>query len=131
MDYLLEKNFFIKTNLYFDDITDVSENFVSGFNTPKYRFNLGFGNSGLGAKKQVGFNIIYKWQQAFFYSSDFVSGDVPAYGTLDGQVSYKLAPQKLIFKLGANNILNKYYRNGFGNPYIGGLYYLSIGFNIQ
>ena len=131
LDYLLEKNFFIKTNLYFDDITDVSENFVSGFNTPKYRFNLGFGNSGLGAKKQVGFNIIYKWQQAFFYSSDFVSGDVPAYGTLDGQVSYKLAPQKLIFKLGANNILNKYYRNGFGNPYIGGLYYLSIGFNIQ
>ena len=130
IDYLLEKNFFIKSNVYFDDIKDVAADFVSGFNTPKYRFNLGFGNSGFGPKKQIGFNVIYKWQQSFFYTSDFVSGQVPAYGVLDAQLSYKLAPQKLIFKLGANNMFNKYYRNGFGNPYIGGLYYVSIGYNI-
>jgi hypothetical protein len=37
---------------------------------------------------------------------------------------------KSILKLGANNLLNQYYYNGIGNSYVGGLYYVSFGFNI-
>ena len=33
-------------------------------------------------------------------------------------------------KLGGTNVMNKYYRNGFGNPEIGGLYYVSLGYNL-
>lgn len=35
-----------------------------------------------------------------------------------------------MLKLGGTNILNHYYRDAFGNPMIGGLYYLSVGYNV-
>ncbi len=57
-------------------------------------------------------------------------GDIPAYGTLDAQVSYKIPKIKSLIKLGASNLLNQYYSSAFGNPQIGGLYYLSFGFNV-
>ncbi len=130
LDYLLKNNFFINWNFYSDDISNVPANFDAQFNTPKYRTNIGFGNSGFGPKKQLGFNIIYRWQDAFYFNGDFVSGPVDAYSTLDAQISYKLTKQKLLFKLGATNLLNHYYVNAAGNPMIGGLYYLSIGYNV-
>jgi hypothetical protein len=106
------------------------KDFITYFNAPKYRYNLGFGNSGIDKEKRLGFNITYRWQDAFFYESDFRQGNLPAFGTLDAQVSYKLPKQKLLFKLAGTNITNHYYRNAFGNPYIGGLYYASIGYNV-
>lgn len=130
LDFLLENNFYINGNFYSDDITNVPANFQAQFNTPKYRTNIGFGNSGFGPKKQMGFNIIWRWQDAFYFHGDFVSGPVNAYSTLDAQVSYKLPKQKMLFKLGATNLTNHYYRTSFGNPNIGGLYYLSIGYNV-
>jgi len=130
LDYLLEHNFFIMGNFYSDDITNVPANFNAQFNTPKYRTNLGFGNSGFGPGKQFGFNIVYKWQDAFYFNGDFVSGPIHAINSVDAQVSYKLVKQKILFKLGATNLLNHYYINGAGNPSIGGLYYLSIGYNV-
>jgi len=35
-----------------------------------------------------------------------------------------------LLKLGGTNITNHYYRSAFGNPYIGALYYVSIGYNV-
>jgi len=130
LDYLLPKNFVINGNFYSDDIANVPANFEAQFNTPKYRTNLGFGNTGFGPGKQMGFNIVYKWQDAFYFHGDFVSGQVHAISTLDAQVSYKLPKAKLLFKLGATNLLNHYYINAAGNPSVGGLYYLSIGYNV-
>jgi outer membrane receptor protein involved in Fe transport len=130
LQYLLNNNFFINANIFSDEITDIDENFAAYYNAPKYRFNAGFGNSGLGKSKRFGFNIVYRWQDAFFYESDFRQGDLPAFGVLDAQVSYKLPTQKILFKLGGTNITNQYYRNAFGNPYVGGLYYISFGYNV-
>jgi hypothetical protein len=45
-------------------------------------------------------------------------------------VSYKFVAQKVLLKLGATNLLNKYYRDGLGNATIGGLYYVSIGYGL-
>ncbi len=130
LQYLLQRGFFINANVFSDVITNVPDGFSSYFNTPRYRYNLGFGNSGIDKLKRLGFNIQYRWQDAFFFESDFRQGSLPAYGTLDADVSYKLPKQNLLFKLGGTNIINHYYRNGFGNPYIGGLYYISIAYNI-
>jgi hypothetical protein len=33
-------------------------------------------------------------------------------------------------KVGGTNIMNHYYRTAFGNPAIGGLYYVSFAYNI-
>ncbi len=130
LDYLLPNNFFINGNVFSDVITNVPSGFISYFNTPEYRFNTGFGNNGLGKTKRFGFNIIYRWQDAFFYQSDFRQGTIPSFGTLDAQVNYKFSKEKIMLKLGGTNITNHYYRNAFGNPYVGALYYISIGYNV-
>ncbi len=38
--------------------------------------------------------------------------------------------QNSMIKIGATNLLNKYYVDAIGNAQIGGLYYVSLGYNI-
>lgn len=130
IDYRLPKNFTIGFNAASDVLQDVPANFVAYFNAPKYKINANVGNSAFGYQKRMGFNIAYRWQDAFFYQGDFANGQLPAVSTLDAQFSYKLPKSKSVFKLGANNLLNSYYYNAIGNSQIGGLYYLSFGYNI-
>jgi len=35
-----------------------------------------------------------------------------------------------MIKLGGSNMLNHYYKTGYGNPATGGIYYLSVAYNI-
>jgi iron complex outermembrane receptor protein len=55
---------------------------------------------------------------------------VHAFNTIDAQVNYKVTPSTM-FKLGGSNILNHYYKNSYGNPRVGALYYVSIGFGLH
>jgi hypothetical protein len=130
IDYMLDKNYAINFNVSTDNIDNPDATFATYFNTPKYRFNIGFSNSGFGFEKRFGFHFQYRWQDKFFTEADFKQGNVAAFGTLDGQVSYKLSPIRSVIKIGATNILNKYYLTAFGNPSIGGLYYVSFGYNV-
>jgi outer membrane receptor protein involved in Fe transport len=130
IDYKLPYNFQVGGNISSDELRDVPVGFKTYFSTPKYRTNLSIGNTGFAYKKRLGFNVIYRWQDAFYYESDFVNGPVNAIHTLDAQVSYKIPAAKSVVKIGANNLLNEYYTNGLGNAVIGGLYYVSFGYNI-
>ena len=132
VEYLLPANFNFTGNLYSDQVSDqpTDPNFVSYFNTPKTRFNLGLNNTGFGPKGKYGFGVVYKWQDAFFYQGSFACGQVPAFGVVDAMVSYKLPEIKSLIKLGATDIFNTHYINGFGNANVGGLYYISFGFNV-
>jgi hypothetical protein len=130
LDYRLPAGFIINSNFSSDNLTDVPDGFIAYFSTPKYRANLGFGNTGFGDKKRLGFNVSYRWQDAFYYQGDFSNGDLPAIHTVDAQFSIKLPKIKSLVKLGANNLLNQYYVNGAGNSIIGGLYYVSFGYNV-
>lgn len=129
-EYLLPKNFSVNANVYSDVIGDLPAGFVSYFNTPKTRFNAGFSNSGFGKESRFGFNALYRWVDTFMYEGTFAVGQVPSYSTIDAQLSYKFIKSKSILKIGGTNILNKYYVNGFGNAQIGGLYYMSFGWNV-
>ncbi|HVG13546.1 MAG TPA: TonB-dependent receptor [Chitinophagaceae bacterium] len=129
IDYALPAGFTASANLSYDNIDNIPAGFVAAFNAPKYRTNIAIGNTGLGKAKKLGFNVIYKWQDSFFYEGDFANGKVNAIQTVDAQVSYKL-PAKSVVKIGATNLLNQYYRNAAGNPSVGGLYYVSYGYNI-
>ncbi|BAV08193.1 TonB-dependent Receptor Plug Domain [Filimonas lacunae] len=126
--YQLYKGYNVSANVYSDDLTKVPEGVVTFFNTPKIRYNLGFGNDNV--YKNIGFNAIYRWQQKVNWEGTFGTGEVPAYGVLDAQVSYRLTSIKSLIKLGATNITNKYYTSAFGNPQVGGLYYISFGYNV-
>jgi hypothetical protein len=130
VDYRLPSNFTVGANLASDVLKDVPVNFVAYFNAPKYKANVNFGNVGFGAQKRLGFNVAYRWQQGFYYQGDFANGQLPDVQTLDAQFSVKLPKTKSIIKLGANNLLNQYYYNAIGNSQIGGLYYISFGFNV-
>ena len=129
LDYRMKDNYSLFLNAYSDVITDVPAGFQAFFNTPRYRVNAGFANEGLGRNKRLGFNIVWRWQDAFYSDGDLASGSVHAFHTIDAQVSYKIAKKSLI-KVGGTNILNHYYQNSFANPKVGGLYYVSVGFNI-
>lgn len=130
LDYVLPDNFTVFGNLSSDELGSVAEGFRAQFNTPKYRSNLGFGNTGFGPEKRFGFSMTWRWQQGFFYDGDFASGDLPDVHTVDAQISYKFPSIKSVIKIGGNNVLNEYYYNGVGNAQIGGLYYISFGYNV-
>jgi outer membrane receptor protein involved in Fe transport len=129
LDYRLPKGFVVSGNFSSDVLQDIAEE-LSAFNSPKYRGNVAFGNSGLGSKKLLGFNVVYKWQDDFFYVGDFANGRIEDVHTVDAQVSYRMPAIKSVFKIGTNNLANQYYRTAAGNPSIGGLYYVSYGYNI-
>ncbi len=76
-----------------------------------------------------GFSVNYRWQDAFLWESSFGVGVVPAYSTLDAQVSYKLTNLKSVIKLGGSNVLNERYTTSFGNPRMGAVYYVSLTFD--
>lgn len=127
-EYNLFQNYGLTANVFGDQLRDVPPGLITFFNTPKTRFNLGFGNPA--AFKNIGFNIAYKWQDKINWEGTFGSGQVPSYGTADAMISYKFTKSKSIFKLGATNMFNRYYRSAFGNPEVGGLYYVSFGYNV-
>ncbi|HEY5462031.1 MAG TPA: TonB-dependent receptor [Hanamia sp.] len=130
LTYSLRNNFLIGANVTSDHLDDVPAQFQADFNAPDYRVGATFSNTGFGKENKYGFNITYRWQDDVNYQSSFANGIVPAYQTIDAQISYKFPAQNVLLKLGATNILNQYYRDGFGDASIGGLYYVSIGYNV-
>jgi outer membrane receptor protein involved in Fe transport len=130
IEWLLPANFTVSGNASSDKIKDVPAGFRAFFNAPELRTVLAFGNTGFGPGKLLGFNVNWRWQDGFFYENDFNQGDLPAYNTVDASISLKQPKIKSIFKIGANNLLNEYYRTAIGNPSIGGLYYVSFAYNV-
>ncbi|MCO4293891.1 TonB-dependent receptor [Solitalea sp. MAHUQ-68] len=126
-DYLMPDNFVLSSNVSYNDIKNETAGFRDQFNTPKYRFNAGFSNNDL--FKGLGFGLNYRYQSEFLYDGSFGAGTVPSVGTFDAQLSYKILPIKTMIKMGGSNIGNKYYQNAFGNPGVGGLYYVSLTFD--
>ena len=128
LEYQLMHGYILGANLFSDKLKDLPAGFVSYFNAPKYRANLSLRNDNVW--KNIGFNIIAKWQDVNHYEGTFVSGTLPAFTWVDAQVSYRMPKSKSVFRIGGTNILNDYFRTGYGSPYVGGLYYVSYGYNI-
>ncbi len=101
-----------------------SNDVLNDFNTPEHKFNINFGNRRVTDK--LGFNMTYRWQEAFRWESSFAIGNVPAYDNLDIQLSYKLEDLNSILRVGGSNVLNEPYFQSLGGPNIGAIYYVSI-----
>jgi outer membrane receptor protein involved in Fe transport len=130
VDYKLPSNFNIAANLSSDNLSgDIPAGFQTFFNTPKYRSNLTFSNTGFGKQNLWGFSIVYRWMDEFLTEGALATAQTPAIHTVDAQVSYKLPKVKSVIKIGGSNILNQYYQLNAGNPAIGGLYYVSFIYN--
>lgn len=109
------------------DVAQLGRNF---FISPEKRYNISFSNPRINGGN-AGFNITYRWTDKMWVEQGTTAGDVwlPAWASLDAQVSYRLPEAKTIVKLGGSNILNNYYSQGYGLAQIGGLYYISLTFD--
>jgi hypothetical protein len=124
--YNFYKKFTVAGNINFNKMKaqNTSDIFVTGFNTPQWTTNLSFGNREV--VKNIGFNIVWRWQQSFLWESPLVMGNIPSYNTIDAQVTFRFPKLNSQLKMGGADIFNKRYIQYAGGPTIGGLYYVAI-----
>ncbi|RYU82405.1 TonB-dependent receptor [Hymenobacter persicinus] len=127
--YNFYQKFTLGGNVSFNDIraNAQSDIFVTGFNTPKWATNLTFGNREV--VRNLGFNVVWRRQSAFFWESPLANGRVPAYQTVDAQVNVRVPALKTTLKIGGANLLNQRYIQYAAGPSIGGLYYVALTFD--
>ena len=142
LDYLLGAGFTLTGNvsqnvlLNDDEIHEKDPSFVTSFNSPEYRFNIGLSNRDI-KRTGWGFGLTFRHQTEFLWNGSIGTPAVniarqsmiPAFSTFDAQISKKIPSIKSIVKLGGTNIGSKLYTTGWGNPSVGGMYYVSILFD--
>lgn len=141
-DYLIGSGYVLTGNvsqnilLNKDQLKKDDPSFITTFNSPEFRFNAGFSNRNVN-QTGWGFGVTFRHQTEMEWNASIATVQanvlgatiIPAYTTLDAQVSKALPAFKSVVKLGATNIGNKLYTTGWGNPSVGGMYYLSIVFD--
>jgi outer membrane receptor for ferrienterochelin and colicin len=131
LTYSLTKDWSVSFNTSRDMGKNPSDsNKTVNLSIPGYRFNIGINNYGFGYQKRFGMNVNWRWQDAMYSTASFRSGELPASNIIDAQISYKLIKANSKIKLGATNILNHYTVDQFGNPAIGGLYYVAFSYGL-
>lgn len=110
-------------------MSDKEDGLEDGFNTPSWTVNVSVAKERI--IRHAGAGISWKWQSSYYWQSFLVNGDVDAYATLDAQVTYTFDKLNCKAKLGASNLLNKYYYSFLGGPSIGGMYYLTLTYGIR
>jgi iron complex outermembrane receptor protein len=110
------------------DRTENGDGLEDGFNTPRWMYNLSLANEN--AYQNFGFGLNFRHQVSYYSQTFLVNGDVPAYSTLDAQLSYHIPTAQVRLKLGASNLLNQYYVSYLGGPSVGGLYYLTVAYGL-
>src|SRR5690606_9011012 len=141
-DYLIGKGYIVTGNitrnvlLNRDELREKDPAFITAFNSPEYRINAGFLNRNV-SRTGWGFGLTFRHQTSMLWNAAIAPMEanirgatiIPAYSTFDAQVSKTLPAFKSVVKLGGTNIGNKLYTTGWGNPAVGGMYYLSIVFD--
>ncbi len=124
--YAFYKKYTFGINVNYNNISknDEKDVFVTGFNTPEWATNISFGNREI--VRNLGFNVVWRWQDSFLWESPLANGTIPAYSNLDAQVTYKVPQLHASIKAGGTNILNNRYIQYAAGPTIGGLYYISV-----
>ncbi|MEY2774639.1 MAG: hypothetical protein RLZZ275_986, partial [Bacteroidota bacterium] len=115
-------------------VTDEDDPIIPAFNTPKHKYNLGFGLRELDFVKGSlwGCSLNYKWIQGFvFEGSPQFTGFVPTYDLLDAQVSVTVPAWNTTFKVGGSNLLENIHIETYGGPFVGRLIYGSLVFDID
>ena len=105
----------------FDQAKDPS--FEAGFNTPKHRAKISFGNEEL--FKNFGFNISGRWNSDYKWESSMIDGMVKSATVVDAQMNYRIPSLKSTLKVAASNIGGKEYMQVLGAGLIGQQYFVS------
>lgn len=106
---------------------EANPDFKTSFNTPEHKVKASFGNNDL--FKNFGFNVSWRWSDAFDWQASFADGRVPAYSVVDAQLNYRIPALLSTLKIGASNIGNNEYYTAFGTGLIGTQYHISLTIN--
>lgn len=130
-DYSLSGGYTVGGNISYNKLLDqddlINQGFRASYNTPEWRYNVKFANRKV--TDNLGFNVTYRWQDAYVWESSIGDGVIDAFGTVDAQISYKLDQYKTILKIGGSNLLNERYTTSLANPSLGAIYYFSLTFD--
>lgn len=123
------RKFTLSGNINYNNIkeNDKKDVFITAFNTPQWATNLSFANREIA--RNIGFNIVWRWQDVFLWESPLANGVVPAFSTVDAQFNVRIPALKTTIKVGGTNLLNQRYFQYAAGPTIGGLYYMAITFD--
>ena len=109
--------------------TENKDGLEDGFNTPEWMLNLAVSKKNI--VKALDATVSYKWQMQYYTATFLVNGTTPAYGCVDAQTTFHFPKIMSSIKVGASNLLNKYYVSYLGGPSVGGLYYVTFTYGIQ
>lgn len=126
LSYNFYKTYFINTNVGYNvlrKINAVDKYLETPFNTPPYIVNISISNRQL--FERIGFTVSWRWQDSFLWRSPLADGQIPAYSTIDAQVSISLPKAYSVIKIGGTNLLNHYYTQYEGGPSVGAFYYIA------
>ncbi len=128
LEYSLPEGYKLGMNYNFNELIDgLSSEFQNDYNTPKHKVNVSLANRKV--IDNLGFNITYRWQDAFRWESSFAEVDLDAISTLDAQVSYTIPDYNATIKVGGSNIGNQSNILSGGGPNVNGIYYVSLVFD--
>ncbi len=126
LNYNFYKSFTVSGNINYNALSKNPnpDIFLTGFNTPDWVANVSVGNREV--IKNVGFNVVWRWQDTVYWESTLANGQIPAFSTVDAQFNVKIPKLKSTIKVGGSNIFNKRYTQFAAGPTIGGLYYVAV-----
>lgn len=124
------KNFELSANYnyaQFDFDESKATDFEAGFNTPKHKAKVAFGNDSL--FKNFGFNISGRWNSEYLWQSTMVDGLIESATVIDAQINFGITKLNSTIKIGATNIGGKEYGQVLGAGLIGQQYFVSWTIN--
>ena len=106
---------------------DTDEKILIQPNTPKQQVQVTIGHRAI--IDNLGASLIYRWQDDTDWQGTFAGGTIPAYGTLNMQVNYRIPSAHATFQIGGTNILGTKYFDYYGGPDIGSTFYIALRVN--
>jgi len=127
LEYSLPGNYLVSMNYNWNKLITELQGFVNDYNTPEHKINVSFGNRRL--TENLGFNLTFRWQDEFLWTSSFATTMVPSVSMLDAQVTYRVPSLNSVVKVGGSNMLNNGYSLSGGGPNVGGIFYVSLTYD--
>lgn len=107
---------------------NLDDEIIPGFNTAPHKINLNL--TGTRIWKGLGFSTTFQWVDGFEWQSPFGIGNVKSYTVWDAQINYGIdfGQCTITARVGSSNLINTQRREVYGGPYIGRMFYGSLGF---
>ena len=110
---------------------------IPAFNTPRHMYNIGLDVASILLfnnrwTKNISCSANYKWVEGYqFEGSPQFTGQIPSYGNIDAQVSYRLMRQNTTIKVGASNLFDNKHYETYGGPKIGRMAYVQVRYDLN